>query len=426
MKKNTKSSKPNKHREKEAASTQNMPWQKPKKKKNRFLLTIICILLSVIFLFGAALMTVTLIKRAKYAVMYEGYGMDVKTASYFASYYKYMYMQDTGVRDTASAWESDRGDGVTHGEALAKGAEQFMKEVLVGNSLFDKYLATLNSSQKKTVRDTMDLKIRESVKDALKYMPDADGTEKTFNKNVEKYGFDYKSFKKAVELQYKYQMGCTALYGSDGAYISSLQLSDEEKKWLSEYYEAAYSRVMLIFIDYKHKYSSGNKTLLTDSEKDALLADVAQMREAITDGTMTPEAFSRYFDKHNIMTGISEEGEYYYSAAFADDVGIGSELTEAIYSMKAGEYAECKYSVTDSETGVTDRGDCFIYKYALDDGAYDDKDNEFFFRDFYRNAAIYMYGSAISLGVKEAKTSDRFKNVDIVSLPYNYLYIFRG
>ena len=74
-----------------------------KPKKNRALLIIVCIFLSALFCFGAVLVTVNLVRNARYVASYDGYGMDEGVLAYFASAYKMSYVSNLPPDEAARA-----------------------------------------------------------------------------------------------------------------------------------------------------------------------------------------------------------------------------------------------------------------------------------------------------------------------------------
>ena len=90
------------------------------------------------------------VKNARAAVKYDGLTMDRECVSFFASYYKTIYMSalskptlfSEGVKnvsDTRYFWESVSESGETYGELLESGVETYIKQMMVAVYLYDNY-----------------------------------------------------------------------------------------------------------------------------------------------------------------------------------------------------------------------------------------------------------------------------------------------
>ena len=380
-----------------------------KSKNNCILLIIVCILLAVALVLGAILLTATLVRRSRYVVMYEGYGMDEKTVNYFASVYKYKYMitlSQLGVSatDTDAFWaKKPEGAIKTYGDLLSEGAELYIKKMLVANVLF---------SQSTSLSDAALADIEDTVKMKLD-MYGIDGDVGKFNEAVAKYGFDYDTFVKAAKIEYKAKATAHLLYGSAGENVSSAT---------AEEFLQTYSHVKIIFVNSTKRQVLNDKGELvsvrdlTDAERAEQSALVGELRSAISDGSVSPQMFDNMMALCNYITGISKDGEYYLSpsSSFAADFaseGFDEVVKEALL-MEKGEYSELDYM----------DGVCFIYKYNVESGAYDDDGLSAYFEDFYTDAAEYAYDELLKSYAVDAVAKDRFYEIDFVSIPKNYLY----
>ena len=364
-----------------------------KPKKNRTLLTIVCIFLSVVFCFGAVLLTVNLVRNARYVASYDGYGMDEGVLSYFASAYKMNYVSNLPPAEAQRAdtdadfWNSiPEGGTLTYAEDLKRGFENYVREILVANALYRSGGSDYS----------------EQVERALSYIT-ADaafgGSTDAFNMAVAEYGFDYEDLTEAAELYYRYLNAPRSIYGEVGEYVPVAGCSE---------YLKTYSHVKMVFVE--SSYLSENKN---GSE-----ADIAALRSAISAGLVSEEQID-YLMKHNsikIEGGV--DGEYYFGVNADFTVKIGNThpdihaVLEKALTMNEGECVEMPYP----------NGVCFIYRCAPEEGVYAKSDYDLYFEDFYIDAADYLYKKEVKSLLPEVKIKESFSAVDIVSMPKNIFY----
>ncbi len=387
----------------------------------RALIIFMAAFLSLALVLGATLGVIAIVKRAGSVVSYEGITMNKQVASFFVSRFKVEYisaLRSSGVNatDTKAFWSSKDDTGATHGEKFRALAEQYLKEVVATAYLFDRY-AKLNKEDKE--------KIKATCHDVLEYQ--ADGDEDKFNEKAARYGFDYDSFCDAVELFYKSTNSYASIYGTDGTGIYSDNASCE--KYLSEY-----SHVQFIFIRTEQKVttdSDGNTVLvdLTDEEKAERMALIDTLAAAIdaiktnADGQMTPAMFEIYLDGKYNDGDISMNSTGYYLHENAETT---SELAEAFpevvktaLEMENGEFEKVVTTPVDADNRIGMDAVCFIYKYAPTPGAYKTPSLERWFSDFYSDASEQLFVKSISALIKDAKTTDRLSQLDIVAIPNN-------
>ncbi len=364
-----------------------------KPKKNRALLIIVCIFLSALFCFGAVLVTVNLVRNARYVASYDGYGMDEGVIAYFASAYKMSYVSNLPPDEAARAerdedfWDSiPEGGTRTYGEDLKLGFENYVREILVANALYLSAGADYS----------------EQVERAVSYITDDaafGGSIDAFNLAVAEYGFDYDDLTDAAELYYRYLKAARSIYGEVGEYVSVAGCSE---------YLKTYSHVKMIFVE--SSYLSENKN--------GSGADIAALRSAMAAGLVSEEQID-YLMKHNsikIEGGV--DGEYYFGVSSEFTVKIGSThpdihaVLEKALTMSVGECAEMPYP----------NGVCFIYRCAPEEGVYANSDYDLYFEDFYIDAADYLYKKEVKSLLPEVKIKESFFDVDIVSMPKNIFY----
>ena len=381
--------------------------------KNRFLTIFICIFVSVVLVFGATLGIIAGVRSSKAVVAYSGVRISEGALRYLSSYYKLTYIRalsSMGVKvsDTEKFWNSDSGDGVTYAELYNESFEGYVRSVAASASIF-----LSESSYTKEDRKSVEATIEE----ILKYK--ANGSVKEFEQIAEKYGFDYDDFCEAAELLYKADRAKYITYGESGENL--VYFPDECAKYLE-----TYSHVSLLFIRDKEMfvldeegnivYENGSALLrdMTDAEKserqsyiDKLDAAIAA-RENGEDNQITPEMFEIYLEKSDGDGDMHKKG-YYFSENAETTVEFAEEFPEIVETslkMKVGEYEKVQCSI----------GVCYIYKYAVTDGAYSDDENPFF-SDFYRDASDYLYSDILATIAPEVRVKEKFSLVDYSEVP---------
>lgn len=406
-------------------------------KTKRAVIIITAVLLSAILIFGAAVGTVAAVRNARAAVKYGGTMADEGVVSYLLATYKSYYMRsEVGAVDTPEYWGETVGN-VTRGELLRKSAEEYVRSVIAGAYLFDRY-TSLASYEKSSIKN--------ATEEVLAYK--ADGSEKRFNEQTEKMGFDFDDFCRATELIYKAESAESVIYGVDGAALKNLANAEVLAQCNS--YFNLYSRVKILYIDTKEtvvKSEDGKIELdtdgsyktayLTGAEKLSRLGDIAEIRRLIEGAKtgvgdeMSPEYFDLMQDKYNISKAYNASGYYFspysaFSAGFARDSveylsgayreamhKMLSATVELSLEMSAGEYREIE----------GDFGVCFIYKCEKETGAYVSSGLGAFFHDFYSDAAEYLYNESLALISHDVKIKEKYNEIDTVKIPYNYAFV---
>ena len=120
--------------------------------------------------------------------------------------------------------------------------------------------------------------------------------------------------------------------------------------------------------------------------------------------------FEIYLKKSDGDANMHSKGYYFNrnaetTAEFAVEF---PEIVEAALSMDMYEYLKVDCSI----------GVCYIYRYDTVDGAYSDKDNQFF-SDFYSDASEYLFSDILLTLGEEVKFSDSYAEIDLISIPFN-------
>ena len=398
--------------------------ERQNKRKNAFLITFICIFLALVLIFGAVLGIVTAVKNANAVVKYEGLTMDKETASFFVTYYKYRYMSllsslgVEGVEDTRGFWNKIyEKEGVSYGELLTKSTEQYIRQIIAANYLFDNY--------GKLTGDDKDI-INTARNELLTYK--ADGNKKHFNSEVSRYGFDYSSLKDAITMLYKANTAKNIIYGSDGSNLANFPEVANE-------YLAEYTHAKLLFIRTETTFElddGGNRIIgddgndktrpLTDAEKaerQTLISEIRGYIDALENGgdiQMGEEMFDYYLEKHDEGDKNMHADGYYFhkNSSFTSEFSeVFKNIVDKSYSMNVGSYDEVS----------VDFGVCFIYKYEPTANVYSSTLAEVCFTDFYSDAAIVMFEKNLTELSEDVIFDKKFSQIDIIGLPYNYDYL---
>ena len=394
------------------------------KRKNKFLITFICIFLSLVLILGAVLGIISVVRNSKAAAKYRGVTMDKETASFFVSYFKYRYMSVlsstgvVGVEDTRGFWNKvPEGEGETYGQLLVKSTEEYVRQIMVANYLYDNY-AKLTSSERDIINNAR--------RELLTYK--ADGKKDLFNSSVSKYGFDYASLKDAITMLYKANTVKDIIYGSDGSNIANFpEIANE---YLSEY-----THVKLLFIRTETTFvldGGGNRVigddgndetrLLTEAEKaerQKLISDIRGYIDALDNGgdvQMGEEMFDYYLEKHDEGDEDMHADGYYFhknSSFTAEFSEVLKNVVDKSYAMEIGSYDEVN----------VDFGVCFIYKYQPTANVYASTLSEVCFTDFYEDAANVNFEKTLTELSLDVVLTDKFREIDVIGIPYNYDYL---
>lgn len=400
--------------------------------RGRIVLTLVCIFMALVLIFGIVFGTVLIVRNAKAVLSYGNVRIGEDEAYFLSAFYKYSFLIDyasDGAEDTPEFWNSAYDDDKTYGELLREGIEKYVRETVVKAYLFDKFCDF----------DTLDeIKVKKAVKQILDFR--ASGSEAKFNEIYAKYGFDFEDFQNMAAVLYKAAVVRDRIYGENGE--SASRLTSECNKYFENY-----SHVKLLFIRTEDTYvldGEGNLTFdektgepitisLTDSEKaqrQALLAEIRASVKAFEDKSddyrMTPEYFDTLLSKHNEeLRDRNQSGHYFlaessYTAAFIRNKDGTADLQRAeivkrALSMKKDSYAELAY-----EGGV-----CFIYKYENTPMAYTDTSADGFFPDFYSLVAAKTFSDAVSDLSSEVKVKNKFSDIDIIAMPSDKMFIPR-
>ena len=386
-----------------------------RKPKSRFLTIFVCVFLGFTVILGTTLGVVIGLRDARTLVSYGGVYLDEGEVSFLSSVYKTEYLaslNSSGVRayDSKYFWQSKAQGGKTYGELFEAGLREYISGLLVASELYSSY-GDYGRKEKAAVKS--------AAEQVLKYQ--AEGSKEKFNELASEFGFDYNDFLTGCELLYKTWGAKTLIYGENG---ENLEYYPDE----CERYIETYTHVSLLFVRTEEIFeldSEGNPVTengeyvmrpLTDEEMAERETTVEMLRTAIhakengLDGQISPEMFEIYLKKSDGDAEMYDKG-YYFNPAASETAAFYSyhpEIVDKAYEMEMGEYAEVGCSI----------GICFIYKYAVTEGAYADTDNQFF-SDFYSDAASYLYALSLSELSDGVKFGEKYDGLDAVSIPQN-------
>lgn len=396
--------------------------EKPKRKVSVLTITV-CILLSLVMIFGAVFGIANIVKQANAAAYYGDSYIDIGEMNFLSSYYKSLFMREIkitdgiSVYDTPSFWEKTDESGVKYGERLKSGFSEYISALLTAAAVYDSAM-TFSGSEKDAYNKV--------VSDALSYL--AGGSEEAFDEAVREFGFDFDDFKSVNVLLYKAERAKRALYGEDGANLIL------ESDMCMEYLKT-YSRVNLIFIRLTDKFVidgdgnfvyDGDGEVVTEaltpseiSERQTKIDTINSLINKENGREMSPESFMIYQKDSDGDEAMDQSGYYFnpYAETTAEFETEFPEIVERAYSMKIGEYAmvECE-----AIGGV-----CFLYKEDVEAGAYAKESNPFF-SDFYSDAADYLFPRTLKDLMADVTFTDNFKPDAIISQPRNNKYYIKS
>ena len=398
--------------------------------KNPIAITVI-ITLSLLIVFGAAAGIVTAVRNARSLVSYEGVRIEKSAAAYLATTYKSAFVARHAAVDDPVFWEAEYEKGVSWGDLLEAETAQYIREVAAAAYLFDRY-SSLTADERKS--------IKASAEDIVyNYYGSLD--KKAFNRDAAQMGFDYDGLVDGLTLIYKFEEAKSRIYGRGGQVLSGVGYGAECEKYYSTF---VYARLLFIRTDYEYVTDENGKfevdkdgnlvtRPLTDEEKEQRAADAEEIRAAISalesgeSGQMSTEFFNSMLKKYS-FDEYTETG--YFFSTVADSNGVPYADATKVFAEGGGDVILNR--LTDMEVNTyseldTDFGTCFVYRGELGNGLYGSSTYEYFFSDFYADAANYLYlNTLVELSKSVTVKEKYFTEVDIVALPYNSSFKLRG
>ena len=379
------------------------------------IIAFVAVFASVALIFGAVFGIIAAVRKAVSAAEYSGVSVDEPTASYLASYYKYRYIADLRAQnieayDDTEFWHQTDDGGVSYGSRLVLGTRNYISDILVANYYFDRY-AKLDSGDREAIDEGYEAVLSRFESSELEEKLELLHTDKT-------------SVRRAIEMQYKANRAKTEIYGVGGATL--MGYPDECERYLAEY-----SRVKLLFIRSRDTFvldSDGNRiyengeyemrdlTAEELAEREALIARIDEEIRGYENGgniQITESLFEGYIDAFGEGESDKTSSGYYfsptsvYTIAFATDVS--EDVVKTALLMDIGEYRKL-------DVGFAT---CYVYKCAVESGAYTDTSEKGFFADFYSDAADFLFVKMLEDLRDEAVFSGKLDEDDIIDISYN-------
>ncbi len=413
------------------------------KRTKKIIIIFVSAFLSAVLLLGIILGTVAIARNASYAVKLESVGMTEGVVNYFvtefkAEYIKTLNQSGTLVTDNEAFWATPYLGGnvstSTKGDYLKLYVENSIKSLISANLIFDKY-SKLSKDDKNNIAI--------AVNEILTYR--AGGSKEQFDANVEQYGFDYKDFKKGIEMLYKANVVASRVFGSDGANVRSFpEFCDEF--FMGSDKLSGYTRAKIVFVRTQDTFVYNDKGEREKDEKGNdklrdLTADERAEREGYIqllescikgyeDGSVSKELFDEVAEKvYKYKDNLTEEYiDYYLCAGSSFTEEFGKEFPDVIekaLSLKVGEVDALEYGSTmadDDAEGNSFVGRVYIYKVATDEGAYKRTDKVGFFEDFNVLCASALYSRMLSESTVDVELRKKWEKIDIINHKYTNDY----
>ena len=411
------------------------------KRTKKIVIIFVSAFLSAVLLLGIILGSVAIARNASYAVKLESVGMTEGVVNYFvtefkAEYIKTLNQSGTVVTDNEAFWNSPYLSGnvstSTKGDYLKLYVENSIKSLISANLIFDKY-SKLSKDDKNNIAI--------AVNEILTYR--AGGSKEQFDANAEQYGFDYKDFKKGIEMLYKANVAASRVFGSDGANVRSFP------EFCDEFFTGSdkltgYTRAKIVFVrtqdtfvyndkGEREKDEKGNDKLrdLTEEEREEREGYIQLLESCIKgfeDGSVSKDLFDEVAQKvYKYKDNLTEEYLDYYlysGSSFTEE--FSKEFPEVIkkaFSLGVGEVGAVEYGSTvaeDEETSFVGR--VYIYRVATDEGAYKRTDKVGFFEDFNIRAASALYSRMLNESSAEVELRKKWERIDIINHKYTSDY----
>lgn len=282
---------------------------------------------------------------------------------YWASTYKgdFLYRYED-VKNTDEFWESELIDGMRAAEYFDAVILENIKYTLVCMQLFEEYGLVISASEKESIQDL--------IVDYLKEY--AQGNRNLFNQALGEYGVNMKLLEKIYIDDAKTSKVYEYLYGDEGK-------SPLDTEQLEEYYQENYVRFQMIFINnkYQNKTDSNGKyitdengLILTEELDETTKAQRDEAIQEVQNRLANGESFADLYEMYSELKDY--KNGYYFSKATTYNDKIYYDLIQKARTMEPEETA----------TVEGDYGTCIIQKLELNEGAWEDKDNEDFFDNF--------------------------------------------
>ena len=340
--------------------------------KKKISLKILCAVLCLIMVGGVMS---SCANAVRYPVLeYDGQGISLELYEFLLS-----RMKGTLARNKYDVTPLSEFWGEKH-PGSEKTNEQYYNDTILENC--KNYLAALILFEKEGLElSKADLaQIEEEIGFYVEY--DCKGDKSKFDALLSKYGTDTDGLRKIYEIEAKYQMLLTSLYGANGS-----QIADSVKE---EYYEQNYYRFKQILVSnfyYEYQKDEKGNIMYFDSESGKTVYDESGEYHYKEDG-------SRVTDKYGVAIRYDKDGnilydtEKGYPAPTTDDKGNAiqhkysdeemkarrEKMQEMIESLGEGDFSafEAKMPEWELYAGATDYYPDGYYLSDLESSGYED------------------------------------------------------
>lgn len=333
------------------------------------------------------------------------YGETVITESmykYYVATHKALAMYEySDVKDNPSFWTTKLPDGQTGEEKLRELIYGRIAQTLVAAEEFRKAGLSLTAEQEQSV----DVYIEKMVNNY------ADGSRKTLNDELSKYGIGYGTLRDILLMEQKMEVYREYLYGENGV----LAIDDAARE---KYYTENFVRYKQIYINTTYvvkkdedgfpvQDNSGNYVTreLTEEEKKEAELRVKAVREGLEAGADFDATFKTYSENKDYPRG------YYFSPATFSKFDFP--IVSKAISLKEGEWA---YIEDMSELGAF-----FIMRFPLEEGGYKDSELAPFFEGYDEILRTELFDGKMEESFGDIEKNDAYiDSVSVQDSPINY------
>lgn len=311
------------------------------------------------------------------------------------------------VKDTSAYWSSMINDTQTAEEYLTEMVDTILRHKLVSVYIFDQSGFVLSDDDREEINDYLDLLVSDFTEN---------GKKSEFDDYCEQFGIDYKGVRLMLTMEYKAEALGEMLFGEKGK--NPLGVADYKA-----YYDSEYCRVKEIWINTAFKYvtdEKGNRVTdedgyyktedLTEEELAAAESRAAEL-EAKLEGITTDEEFEKLIDEYS---DFEMNKEYPNGMYFCAGTTYIDKVVNAALKLEVGEMTNVESSY----------GKHYIRAYALEEGAYEEKENEDFFGDFEAQAVNYYIEREIAKYKDMVEVDLELKNTFTLSKVKTNKYYF--
>ena len=375
---------------------------------------VIAAVLGIALLLGAALGTVSAVKRAGAVMAYRGITVSDGVYAYLSLAAKTAFLSENGVSyyRAESFFRTAAEDGETYADKCRAAVEQYVREIVVASYLYDRY-ASLTSADRKSIQNTVNEIIEQH------------GGKDAFRAEAEPYGFDEKDFARAAQMIYRASRLLTVLYGDDGSGVAA------ESEFCQSVLENTFVRVRLLFLrldtrfvtdEYGNRVSAGGNDAvedLSDTEKTrrrALAEQIEKDTVGTADAALARANFDRYITQYGEGDAACNDSGYYfarYGNAYTAEFGEAfPAIVQKARALAVGEMAR-----VDGSFEVGGGYVCFLFREEPIDGAYADASLAAMFSDFYTYTSALFHQQTVGELTPLVEVTDRFADLDVLSFP---------